>query len=159
MLAHCPVSAVVNLSSTCRSSRNFFMAPKVLNTILRAAMLSPTGSLRWLLPVRSINDETERATLAAREWLTSKYALVGTVASSLSNQSIDSSPPFVQPSFPFHVFVPACLSVNTTLSSMSMSNRRRLWDIVQQFEVVWRDYRTKGWERGELFSMFDGDEI
>lgn len=46
ILAYCPVSAVVNLSSTCRSCRNFFMAPEVLNTILRAFVLSPTGSLR-----------------------------------------------------------------------------------------------------------------
>jgi F-box domain len=46
VLADCSVSAIVNLSSTCRSCRNFFMAPEILNTILRAAVLSPTGSLR-----------------------------------------------------------------------------------------------------------------
>ena len=46
ILANCPVSAVVNLSSTCCSCRNFFMTPAVLNTILREAVLSPTGSMR-----------------------------------------------------------------------------------------------------------------
>jgi hypothetical protein len=29
---------------------------------------------------------------------------------------------------------------------------------VQQFEVLWRDYRTKGWEREEIFSMFGVEE-
>jgi hypothetical protein len=29
---------------------------------------------------------------------------------------------------------------------------------VQQFEVLWRDYRTKGWEREETFSMFGVEE-
>ena len=112
---------------------------------------------RWLLPVRSLN-ETERATSVAHEWLMSKHVLTNSFTLSLPTQSTDSSSPFVHHSFPFYMFVPACLSVNATLSSMSMSNRRRLWNIVQQFQVIWRDYRTKGWERGEIFSMFEADE-
>ena len=41
---------------------------------------------------------------------------------------------------------------------MSMSNRRRFWDIVGQFQAIWREYRTEGWERGEIFSMFGVEE-
>lgn len=116
-----------------------------------------TVSFRWLLPVRSINGETERATLVACEWLVAIDAPI-TMSSSSSIQSTKSSPSFVHPSFRFDIFVPACLSVNTTLASMSMCNRRRFWNIVQQFEVLWRDYRTNGWEREEIFSMFGVEE-
>jgi hypothetical protein len=41
---------------------------------------------------------------------------------------------------------------------MSMSNRRRFWGIIQQFQVIWRNYRTTGWEWSEIFSMFGVEE-
>jgi len=158
IVADCPLSTVVNLSATCHFIRNVLMGTQVLNAILRSAVLSPGGSLRWLLPVGSINGETEQAILAAQEWLTSKHALIDMFGLSLPHQSTDSLLPFIHHSFPFYAFVPACLSVNTTLPSMSTSNRRRFWDIVQQFQAIWWEYRTEGWERGEIFSMFGVEE-
>ncbi|KDQ20437.1 hypothetical protein BOTBODRAFT_26443 [Botryobasidium botryosum FD-172 SS1] len=49
--------------------------------------------------------------------------------------------PFLSPSFPYFAFVRACFGDD------SLRNRRRLWGIAKQFERVWREYRTKGWER------------
>jgi hypothetical protein len=117
------------------------------------------SSTRWLLPVGSINGETEAATSAAREWLASEHALSSTSGPPSLHQSNDLTLPFREHSFPFYAFVPACLSLNTTLASMSMSNRRRFWGITQQFQVIWRNYRTTGWERGEIFSMFGVEEL
>ena len=112
-----------------------------------------------LLPVGSINGETETATSVAREWLASEHALNSTSRPPSLHQSNSPKELFRDYSFPFHAFVPACLSLNTTLASMSMSNRRRLWGIIQQFQVIWRNYRTTGWERGEIFSMFGVEEL
>jgi hypothetical protein len=118
-----------------------------------------TSSTRWLLPVGSINGETETATSVAREWLASKHALNSTSRPLLPHQSNGPAVLFRDYSFPFYAFVPACLSLNTTLASMSMSNRRRFWGIIQQFQVIWRNYRTTGWEWSEMFSMFGVEEV
>jgi hypothetical protein len=117
-----------------------------------------TTSTRWLLPVKTINGETETATSAAREWLASKHAPTDTSGLSLPCQSIESSLFFGDHSFPFHAFVPVCLTLDMTPASMSMSNQRRFWGIIKQFQAIWRNYRTTGWERGEIFSMFGVDE-
>lgn len=83
------------------------------------------SSTRWLLPVGSINGETEAATSAARGWLAPEHALSST-----------SGPP-----------------------SLHQSNRRQFQGIIQQFQVIWRNYRMTGWERGEIFSMFGVEEL
>ncbi|KDQ20438.1 hypothetical protein BOTBODRAFT_61583 [Botryobasidium botryosum FD-172 SS1] len=49
--------------------------------------------------------------------------------------------PFLSSSFPYFAFVRVCFEDD------SMRNRRRLWGIAKQFERVWREYRTQGWER------------
>jgi hypothetical protein len=41
-----PISSILALSTTCQFVRNYFTNFDVLNAILRAAVLSPTGSLR-----------------------------------------------------------------------------------------------------------------
>lgn len=113
--------------------------------------------IRWLLPVASIKGEAETATLAACEWLVSKHALNNTSGPS-SPQHGQPSGSFRHHSFPFHAFVPAYLSLNTTPASMSMSNQRHFWGIIEQFQAIWQNYRMTGWVRGEIFSMFSVEE-
>ena len=52
IVVDCPVSTVVNLSTTCHFIGNFLMDTQVLNAILRSAVLSPTGSLRLIAMYR-----------------------------------------------------------------------------------------------------------
>ncbi|KAF7305271.1 F-box domain-containing protein [Mycena chlorophos] len=61
------------------------------------------GDLRWLLPVSSVPGEVQRA------------------AQALGGQSMASR------EFPFSTYLPVCLA------SDSMKNRRRMWNIAQQF--------------------------
>jgi hypothetical protein len=95
---------------------------------------------------------------AACEWLASKHALTNTSGLSLPCQSIKSSLPFSDHSFPFHAFVLVCLTLDTTPASMLMSNRRCFWGIIKQFQAIWWNYRTTGWEWGKIFSMFGVDK-
>ena len=44
-----PMSTIVDLLTTCRFIYNFFMDSRVLNANLRVAMLSCTGSLRFVV--------------------------------------------------------------------------------------------------------------
>jgi hypothetical protein len=111
--------------------------------------------IRWLLPVESVRGENEQIAPIAQDWLRSEYALTQTSPLEMPSGSLDPSLVFRHHLFPFYAFVPACLSVDTSLPSMSISNRRRLWGIVQQFQAMWEDYRTKGWERDDMFSMVD----
>jgi hypothetical protein len=172
---HLSISDIVLVSRACRSIRNFFLDNEVFNVILRAAVLSPTGtlryavsiidgsqhsdtSIRWLLPVRGICEESERAASVAHAWLAASHAATKADQLSLPPRPSNDLSPFLYHAFPYHLFVPACLLVNTTVSSMSMSNRKRFWGIIKQYEVIWREYRTRGWERGEIFSKFNFEE-
>lgn len=167
IVAHAPISAVLSLASTCRGLRNWLTSTEVMNSILRASVL--LGSLRyvvvsqsqlecqsnqlfhrWLLPVVTFRNEMKRALPVFDQWLTSQYALTDQNPSSAEyTPSTPVTSPFLDHKFPFYAFVPACLTVDTSMPSMSMSNRRRFWNVAQQFQVLWMDYRTKGWERDD----------
>ena len=58
------------------------------------------------------------------------------------------------PDFPRLAFVRACWE------SDSMMNRRRLWGQVRRFRVLWKDYRTNGWQKDEFYpaSEIDAEE-
>ncbi|KDR71471.1 hypothetical protein GALMADRAFT_253776 [Galerina marginata CBS 339.88] len=127
---HLPIRALFSLSSASRSLRSLITEPAFLNQVIKAAVL--TGAEFWVLPVASIPGEEERARVVAMEWLS---------AVSPDHDVPITEPPFHSASFPYLAFVRACYA------SDSMRNRQRLWDIVKQFEELWRDYRLYGWER------------
>jgi hypothetical protein len=108
------------------------------NQIAREAVFN--GTLRWLLPVNDTYGEIENATKVAQVWLSAYSDASNSVTpseSSLRGITI----PFASNSFPYWVFIPACYK------SHSMMNRKRLWGIVKQFDILWKDYRLNGWER------------
>ncbi|KAJ7645904.1 hypothetical protein DFH06DRAFT_1424523 [Mycena polygramma] len=75
------------------------------------------GDLGWILPVENVKGEVERANTAARGWYPERSEL----ASVLDSKD-----------FPFSRFVSECSKSN------SMRNRRRLWSIYKQYEVLWK---------------------
>ena len=56
------------------------------------------------------------------------------------------------PNFPRLAFIRACWD------SDSMMNRKRLWGQVKRFEVLWRDYRTNGWQDPRFYAASTSDE-
>ncbi|KDQ19414.1 hypothetical protein BOTBODRAFT_142968 [Botryobasidium botryosum FD-172 SS1] len=128
-----PIQSILALASTCRSLRSLFGSSEFLNRVVREAILERRGPLRWVLPVATLPGEVERANDAAQAWLRVGAGHPGTYDGGSSA--------FAHPSFPYLDFLRACYD------SDSMRNRQRFWDISRQFEVLWRNYRTKGWER------------
>ncbi|KAJ7766386.1 hypothetical protein DFH07DRAFT_1013659 [Mycena maculata] len=74
------------------------------------------GDLRWVLPVRGVKDEVERANSAVKGW----YGNPAGLASAFDSRE-----------FPFARFMLECARSN------SMRNRRRLWLIYKQYKVLW----------------------
>ena len=132
ILQQLSIRALLALSSVSRSLRALLTEPAFLNQTIKAAVLS--GSEFWILLVTTIAGEEERALHVAKEWLatasTDRDVLLTTPVS-----------PFYSSAFPYLAFVHACYE------SDSMRNRQRLWNIVKQFDGLWRDYRLHGWQR------------
>jgi F-box-like len=125
-----PIPSLFTLSAASRNLRALITEPAFLNQTIKAAVL--TGSAFWILPVKAIAGEEERARHTAMEWL----ATVST-----KNSALDVKSPFHSASFPYFAFVHACYE------SDSMRNRERFWNIIKQFDKLWRDYRLHGWQR------------
>ena len=153
LLADLPLASILALSSTCRSLRKLITNPFLLDQVLNGAIMS--GSLRWLHPVDSLpGNERERAGRSFSTWLHKS------VAGNLDDQGVGADrdddsdiegcwnhtgeeDPMVlltSPDFPRLTFIRACWD------SDSMMNRKRLWGQVKQFEVLWKEYRTNGWQ-------------
>ena len=132
ILQQLPIRALLALSSVSRSLRALLTEPAFLNQTIKAAVLS--GSEFWILPVITIAGEEERAKHVAMEWL-------ATASSSDHDVPTSTESPFHSSAFPYLAFVHACYE------SDSMRNRQRLWNIVKQFDGLWRDYRLHGWQR------------
>ena len=130
ILRQLPIRALLALSSVSRNLRALLTEPAFLNQTIKIAVLS--GSEFWMLPVTTIAGEEERALHVAMEWLT-------TVSS--DPDVLTTGSPFHSSAFPYLAFVHACYE------SDSMRNRQRLWNIVKQFDGLWRDYRLHGWQR------------
>ena len=118
------------------------MEPRTFNLIIRGALFH--GTLRWVLPVNGAYDETERMGDVARKWLSTHGTLsADTVSPPASIHGIVT--PLMSLYFPYYAFLRECYK------SDSMMNRKRLWGIVKQFDVIWTDYRLNGWERNVFY--------
>ncbi|KAF5334595.1 hypothetical protein D9758_018434 [Tetrapyrgos nigripes] len=161
IFSHVYLTDLMSLSSTCRSMRNLLTNAGTLNAVLRQAVLSRHGSLRWILPVLTVQGEVKFAEKIAHEWLTSPYATAHAHISKISAMDsplFESESAFRDQTFPYYVFIPIYLTVGTGNESFSMSSRKRLWRQAQQFQELWLEYRTKGWET-DIFSMFDEETL
>ena len=130
ILRQLPIRDLLALSSVSRNLRALLTEPAFLNQTIKDAVLS--GSEFWILPVTTIAGEEERALHVAKEWL---------AAASSDRDVLTTESPFHSSAFPYLAFVHACYE------SDSMRNRQRLWNIVKQFDGLWRDYRLHGWQR------------
>jgi hypothetical protein len=83
--------------------------------------------------VVSVQGEQEAAFRAYQAWLPEE-----------AREEANADNLFSHDSFPFVSFLQA------VFDSDSMRNRKRWWLIVKQYEVIWKAYRTSGWER-DLF--------
>jgi hypothetical protein len=126
------IPTLLALSAASRSLRALITEPTFLNHTIKAAVLG--GSAFWILPIKTIAGEEERAQRIGMEWLAA-------VPSENSETVCTLESPFYSASFPYVAFVHACYE------SDSMRNRERLWNIVKQFDDLWRDYRLHGWQR------------
>lgn len=138
ILRELPIRDLLALSSASRSLRASITEPAFLNQVIKEAVLR--GSEFWILPVAAIPGEVERAWEVANQWLVM-------ASSNRAREVQPTKSPFNSPSFPFVAFVHACYG------SDSMRNRQRFWNIVKQFDGIWRDYRLNGWQR-DVFTSY-----
>lgn len=178
-----PLPSLLALASTCRSLRTLILEPSFLDRVLKEAMTR--GSLRWLLPVDPVHNETRRAHDALRLWFAEEHRPApfpeepepaDEEASAdegeddggeergpdEAEEDADENQTELQP-VPGSSVLPLVKSphfprlafVRECWASDSMRNRRRLWGQVAQFEELWRDYRLHGWRVDRFFHPSD----
>lgn len=132
-----PLFDAINFISISNSIIHYFNRPVMIRHQLRRRITLPLGSLHWLLPVSTVKGEENRFLKAVKSWFP------------LSQE--DPLITIFDPSFPLLEFVRA------NYRTSSMKNRRRLWDISQQFRALWIQYRTEGYEEN-IFNFGVGPE-
>ncbi|KAH7928587.1 hypothetical protein BV22DRAFT_1058536 [Leucogyrophana mollusca] len=123
----CTVSSYLALAATSKSFHMRLTAPEFLDLTMKEMIAR--GSLRWIMPVESMPGEVERAVDAAKAWLSFD-----------SEPDVGDTSVFSASAFPAFKFVYACFQ------SDSMRNRQRIWGQAKQYELLWKDFRSKGWE-------------
>jgi hypothetical protein len=104
-----------------------------------------SGHLRWILPVDAMPGEVDRAHETFSQW-TSVYSAQNETAVEESSSHPECNSPCLLPHFPRLAFVHACFH------SDSMMNRKRIWGIVKQYDVLWMAYRTNGWYNNRFYT-------
>ena len=136
ILQDVPLQSILALSSASRSLRNLITNPPYLKHIIMQAITY--GSLRWILPVETMPGEVESALNAFSTWVDKSSP---TVLKAIVSPKPKSTLQLISmPSFPHLQFIRACFDLD------SMRNRKRLWDIVKQFDGFWWDYQLHGYE-------------
>lgn len=174
LLSELPLLSILSISSTCRHLRNLITAPTFLDVVLKEAIAA--GSLRWLLPLASLDDEPVRAYNAVRLWLPEEYRPryisppppmdidwdKGEYKSDDEDSEDEDLPVRQVPALPVS---PSAMLLSPHLDRLaflracwesdSMMNRKRLWGQVKQFERIWADYRLHGWHVDRFYSSDD----
>ncbi|KAL0955126.1 hypothetical protein HGRIS_004039 [Hohenbuehelia grisea] len=127
------------LLSVSRSLRHILQSG-VLDATVKSLMLTVDGPLQWILPVESMDGEEDAFRSACATWAPPRS----------NNKQLPESTLIRRADFPHYTFLAEAWVHD------SMRNRRRLWDITKQFELLWWDYRTKGWENN-IFSLHSVD--
>ncbi|KAH8826291.1 hypothetical protein DL96DRAFT_1607636 [Flagelloscypha sp. PMI_526] len=111
------ISDILHVSSISKGMRRLVTQPGILSQLLREAIVTPNGTLRWMQPCSLVAGEVEKANEALRSWL---------VADSDGSLS-----PLHKPDFLFVEFVHTCF-----VKSHSMKNRKRIWGMIKQVETL-----------------------
>ncbi|KIJ55011.1 hypothetical protein M422DRAFT_64162 [Sphaerobolus stellatus SS14] len=112
LLFYMPLSSLMALSETCRLM--YILWDSNADQIIKQKVYS--GDLHWVLPVSAVVGEAEAAKNTVASWFTPTNRLEDL---------------FESPDFPWYPFLLACLRSN------SMRNRRRIWNISEQFRKLW----------------------
>jgi hypothetical protein len=126
------IREVLSFATCCRSFRSRFGNEAFLSSLLRDQMRRPHGSMYWLLPVATINEEVEKFCQACRE-------------SKVLESNGKDQPTLMDAAIIFSQEFPLYNFVQANYRTESMRNRRRLWRISRQFRREWYRYRTKGY--------------
>ena len=168
--------------ATCKLMYGRVMNHTILSWGIRLSMTDTQGSMRWIYPVRTLEDEWVAAYKAIYTWLpttenladhqdndslfdeelgnddedVSEGASVGITRMEVTffnhivctngycNSDTPDTMPFFQDDFPLLAFLRAYIQTDHARA------RRRRWDIIKQFDVLWTDYRRDGWEKEDF---------
>ncbi|GJE96632.1 hypothetical protein PsYK624_128320 [Phanerochaete sordida] len=142
LLQHCRLEDVFALSATCKILRLRALDRSTLVHTLRHSMANVSSPLRWTMPVTSLREEWLVACNAMQTWLPA-----GSLVTPMSNvmglpTTLPLPPlPLFDPAFPVAAFLHAYRD------SDSMRARRRRWELIKQWDVLFANYRRDGWER------------
>ncbi|KAL0955107.1 hypothetical protein HGRIS_004023 [Hohenbuehelia grisea] len=140
ILCHLDPVDYAALLSVSRSLRHILQSG-VLDATVKSLILTVDGPLRWILPVESMEGEEDTFQSACATWLQPPS----------KDEQLTESKLIRRADFPHYAFLAEAWVHD------SMRNRRRLWTITKQLELLWVDYRTKGWENN-IFVPHDEDE-
>jgi F-box domain len=140
ILGHLSLSSYLSVSATCKSLRSHLTAPGFIDTIIKTAIAS--GYLRWISPVDAMRGEVNRANEIFSQW----RSVYSTKNPKEPNPNSNVPNPLLLIDFPRLAFVHACFR------SDSMKNRKRIWGIVKQYDALWIEYRTNGWQKDMFYT-------
>jgi hypothetical protein len=133
----------LSVSAACKSLRSLLTASDFADSIMKVAITR--GHLRWISPVDAMPSEVNRANEIFGQWI-SVYPAQNATVRAESPSYLEAQNPLLFPNFPRLAFVHACFQ------SDSMMNRKRIWGIVKQYDDLWMDYRTNGWQEDRFYA-------
>ncbi|PVF98447.1 hypothetical protein CPB86DRAFT_705323, partial [Serendipita vermifera] len=124
---------IISFVSSCRYLYRRFGNPTFLASAVRILLRSPQSSIYWFMPVATVNGEVQKFCEACNQSWSSE-------SNEPAARTLDGVSVVFAPNFPLFQFFQANYCTD------SMRNRRRIWNIVQQFRQEWYKYRTEGYE-------------
>ncbi|GJE96636.1 F-box protein [Phanerochaete sordida] len=143
LLQHCQLEDLFALASTCKELHARVLDRGSLAHTLQLSMADRSSPLRWTLPVPSLREEWLVACEAMQTWLPAGSTTPPTSANVTSPATLPPLPLF-DPAFPLAAFLRAYRD------SDSMRSRRRRWELIKQWDVLFANYRRDGWERDDF---------
>ena len=142
VLRHLEPQSIFRLALSCRQVYGLVLDHGILTSAIRLFIKETDGSLHWVLPVSSLQEENNHALRAMRSWMLLQTPEADNMISGRGSQKPVSL--VLNPAFRLLAFVRACFLSDT------MQSRRRRWSIIKQFDLLWTDYRHDGWERDDF---------
>ncbi|GJE91712.1 hypothetical protein PsYK624_078620 [Phanerochaete sordida] len=160
ILLHCRIEDIFALASTCRELYARVLDSNTLRPVVQLSMTIVTSPLRWIMPLPSLREEWEAACGAMWSWMPvgrrgggrtdpgGEETTIGPKLPDGPTQPIDKSslPPLPD----FEVGFPIAAFLRAYRDSDSMRSRRRRWELIKQWDVLFTDYRRDGWQRDEF---------
>ena len=131
-----------------------------LRPVVQLSMIIVTSPLRWIMPLPSLREEWEAACGAMWSWMPierrgSRVIDSGdedpVIGPKLPDGPVHSTDQLIMPSLPiFELGFPIATFLRAYRDSNSMRSRRRRWELIKQWDVLFANYRRDGWERDDF---------